>query len=584
MILSREAIQRMTNSTGVGGIGRNGRAGGGGGEDDMSNYATLAAVENGYISKDFFNQLFVAHINTRVLVKDGDEVISDTTTAGTLSPNEIIPAESTVETDPETGYEITTTVTLASIEATTNFWSSFAISALGQGSGGGGGAVALTDLVDVAISNPTNGQVLMYNSTTQKWYNGTVQSGGGSVTSITAGTGLSGGTITSSGTIAISTAYQEYINEGRTAYGWGNHANAGYLTGITSQMVINALGYTPVSNATTWWGRSVSNNVVAGHIDMDNGDAVRFKANGGDGAYWNCLTMNSGNTLSLGYYIRTHNQSLKLEGGTIHFYVNQNSGSATTPSDNSLEAAYFSTNGLLTLNRGLYTPGVFTNADNYTGIRIGGAMLSWDSNNNALKVHAYDSANGSVDFYSTGGVSALGQSSGGGGGGTSSTLAQSYTLPYTTNSGSTRYWHKLGTYQMDSEAMNLVIDIFTGQGYNGGANQNVWARIIIKKSNTTSGTSGAVGITCDQFGYPMNNANDQFSGKILVRVNASAYNKGDVWVKCPWGYPKGAYTIQGNFTSWEHNNSTTGDTTAAPTHNQNAVGYYDNTSSMTSGE
>jgi hypothetical protein len=40
-------------------------------------------------------------------------------------------------------------------------------------SGGGGGATALSDLVDVAISSPTNGQVLKYNGTTGKWYNGT---------------------------------------------------------------------------------------------------------------------------------------------------------------------------------------------------------------------------------------------------------------------------------------------------------------------------------------------------------------------------------------------------------------------------
>ncbi len=36
-----------------------------------------------------------------------------------------------------------------------------------------------------------------------------------------------------------------------TAYGWGNHASAGYLTGITSGQVTTALGYTPVTNART---------------------------------------------------------------------------------------------------------------------------------------------------------------------------------------------------------------------------------------------------------------------------------------------------------------------------------------------
>lgn len=36
-----------------------------------------------------------------------------------------------------------------------------------------------------------------------------------------------------------------------TAYGWGNHASAGYLTGITSGQVTTALGFTPMPNFTT---------------------------------------------------------------------------------------------------------------------------------------------------------------------------------------------------------------------------------------------------------------------------------------------------------------------------------------------
>jgi len=47
------------------------------------------------------------------------------------------------------------------------------------GSGGSGGASALVDLSDVDISNPSNGQVLKYNSTTHAWENA-AESGGGS--------------------------------------------------------------------------------------------------------------------------------------------------------------------------------------------------------------------------------------------------------------------------------------------------------------------------------------------------------------------------------------------------------------------
>lgn len=43
--------------------------------------------------------------------------------------------------------------------------------------GGGGGATSLTQLTDVNISNPSNGQGLLYNSETSKWVNGSLPTG-----------------------------------------------------------------------------------------------------------------------------------------------------------------------------------------------------------------------------------------------------------------------------------------------------------------------------------------------------------------------------------------------------------------------
>lgn len=40
------------------------------------------------------------------------------------------------------------------------------------------GAQRLNELLDVVISNPSNGQVLTYNSLDGKWYNNTIESGG----------------------------------------------------------------------------------------------------------------------------------------------------------------------------------------------------------------------------------------------------------------------------------------------------------------------------------------------------------------------------------------------------------------------
>lgn len=45
-----------------------------------------------------------------------------------------------------------------------------------EGGGGGGGSTTLAGLTDVDITDPTDGQTLVYNSTTEKWENG---SGGG---------------------------------------------------------------------------------------------------------------------------------------------------------------------------------------------------------------------------------------------------------------------------------------------------------------------------------------------------------------------------------------------------------------------
>ena len=65
-------------------------------------------------------------------------------------------------------------------------------------------AASIDDLSDVDTSTvaPTNGQALVWNSTNNEWEPGTV-SGSGTVTNIATGTGLTGGPITSTGTIAL---------------------------------------------------------------------------------------------------------------------------------------------------------------------------------------------------------------------------------------------------------------------------------------------------------------------------------------------------------------------------------------------
>ena len=269
MQLTREKGQRMW-----GGGGSSIAGGGGGGGTSLAGYATESWVDDNYISKAFWSELFVIHTSTTTTVKDsGGNIISGPTTVNTttLDPNTI--PGTTETTDETTGNVTTVTVAITSIEAKKGLWTNFFLSALGKNASGTGGVLSLNDLVDVEISNPQSGEVLKYNGS--KWVNGTGGGGGGgSVTSVSmtvpTGFNISGSPITSSGTLAISFAsgyslpttakqtswdnkqdaisdlatIRSYATEGHTAYGWGNHANAGYWKSNNHPTTLSGYGIT----------------------------------------------------------------------------------------------------------------------------------------------------------------------------------------------------------------------------------------------------------------------------------------------------------------------------------------------------
>ena len=143
--LSREGIQRMVDGAGGGSV-----SGGGISSSDLAGLATQMWVNQNYLSIEFFSSLFKAYA----------------------------PAETTGDPDVEVTPNGGDTSTITNIKAMFGFWTEQYISALGQGQGGGGGgATALIDLVDVAISNPTDGQALVYNANTGKWVNSSIQGG-----------------------------------------------------------------------------------------------------------------------------------------------------------------------------------------------------------------------------------------------------------------------------------------------------------------------------------------------------------------------------------------------------------------------
>ena len=130
----------------------------------------------------------------------------------------------------------------------------------------------------------TAGQVLTSNATTVYWSNPAAASG---VTSVAAGTGLSGGTITTTGTISMPN-----IGPGAGSYSSGISAltldaqgrvtaitgSAGYLTGITSGQVTTALGYTPY-NATNPSGYITSSGSITGSAGSVGGLSVHSGRN-----------------------------------------------------------------------------------------------------------------------------------------------------------------------------------------------------------------------------------------------------------------------------------------------------------------
>ena len=145
-ILTREKIRRMVNVTGTG-VGGGSSFDAGQINEMLGSYLTVENAKQQFVSIDFFKRLFQAHGTD-----ENDDPVD-------VDPND-------------------TETTITDIEAMFGFWTEQYLSALGNGGGGTGGATALTDLVDVAVSSPTNGQALVYNATTGKWTNQTISGGG----------------------------------------------------------------------------------------------------------------------------------------------------------------------------------------------------------------------------------------------------------------------------------------------------------------------------------------------------------------------------------------------------------------------
>lgn len=381
-VLSREAIQRM-----VGRVGNQFIAGGGG--SSTVGLASTAWVEQNYVSKAYFSRLFKAFNGTTE-----------------VTPNDV-------------------TTTVDNIKAMVGLWTDQYLSALGlnDSGGGGGGASSLAELSDVSLSSVRTGQVLTWNGTA--WVNQDAQGGGGtgSVTSVglTVPTGftVTGSPVTSAGTLALrfasgyslpTTAKQAHWD---TAYGWGDHAQAGYLTqhqsleGYATQAWVQQQGYLTqhqslAGYATQAWVRQ--QGYLTSHQSVD-------------GTFWGHSWTNHGSvsgSISAGSSGGSINQfhaielnsagSLQNLGGYIDFHFN---GSSSDYTARIIEK----TAGVLSVEALTGATGLKVGTGGAADyVQIGQVQIVYDQTNNALKIQKADGT--AAHLYATGGISALGMSAG----------------------------------------------------------------------------------------------------------------------------------------------------------------------------
>ena len=121
--------------------------------------------------------------------------------------------------------------------------------------------------------------------------------------------------------------------------------------------------------------------------------------------------------------------------------------------------------------------------------------------------------------------------------------ASRFPIYYNLNRSSTsNCWYKLGT-AIISESDSIMIHIYSGNGWNSNANQNAYATLMIKTGYNPDG-----GLT-REFGATMvNHHHSNMTYKLISPSN----NIVDIWVKMPWGYSDGWYSIHGEYSSYTH--------------------------------
>lgn len=124
-------------------------------------------------------------------------------------------------------------------------------------------------------------------------------------------------------------------------------------------------------------------------------------------------------------------------------------------------------------------------------------------------------------------------------------------------SNGTAHWYYLGHLTSNGDSSEVIIDIYSGNGYNSSGNQNTHISIFVKDGwQSTRAAANSFGIS-----YLVDHS-DVNATSIRVKGLASADNIIDLYVYLPWGYSDGYYSIKGYYNTWAHKGTRS---TAEPT-------------------
>lgn len=109
----------------------------------------------------------------------------------------------------------------------------------------------------------------------------------------------------------------------------------------------------------------------------------------------------------------------------------------------------------------------------------------------------------------------------------------------------TASWCYLGNLVSNGDNSEVIIDIYTGNGYNSSGNQNTHISIFIKDGwQSTQAAADSFGIS-----YLVDHSDDHATS-IKIKGMASAHNVIDLYVYLPWNYSDGYYSIKGYYNTW----------------------------------